>query len=517
MPPRGRGRGRARGRGGRGRGAADTPADTPSTQQPTEPAAGDDTPGTTSQPITIPDDARSSTVTPAPVPVPASHPTRAASRPSATPGPSSSTRGGGMFKPKIVRRGSDERIRIAEELEKRNQERYAREGKFSSQTPRRSRARGRGRGALRGASSRYSTALGPLSSGMTVGDGGASYGGYGASSGMDSNRINADMLYTHGGDYAGSEDTKSKSKAKKAPMPLGIRRVEHKEEEVTLTTAAEIEAQERGADQSADDGSSDGLFVDEERTQKNTGKMPAKDDEVWEHALPKSRVRIKTEDAEMVDLDRIPAGDFNAHGKKEKDGAKTTDKTMDLEDLAEQEELEFLLETLGLGGKEAEDGESPLDGHMFLFRFPDTLPSLSIVPSQTNSGVKAEPVDDEEDALFISQKAPAASIDLTGDADVKEEEGAQPTNAENEKAFVPPEGGFVGKLIVRKSGKTELSWGGKRLRVTPCVETSHLTMAVLLEEAEDPRNKGHVTASAYGMGKIECTLGAGPGLANFDF
>jgi len=345
---------------------------------------------------------------------------------------------------------------------------------------------------------------------------------------VDNSRINADTLYT-AGDYSdeGEPVIKGRQKKKKAPMPMGIRRIEHEEDKIMMATAADIEAQDRGldkVDEQEDDGSSsDGLFVDEVRTtKKEVPHIPAKDEEVWEHALPKSRVKIKDEDGEQMDLDQIPEGRFKAPDSleqrkkdafmKESDDKKAKKRKGDTEEDLLTQDLEHLVNLFSIDNsgakKDGEDkGNTELEGHMFLFQFPPVLPPLtSTAPKAPKADVKPEPTDDDDEddiVMFAPQKkAPAANIDLTQDADKVKAEDEADEPADND-ANAEAGGGFVGNLVVRKSGKVELSWGGKTLLLAPGTQANFLSSAVLLESSDVKPQPGQVSGAAYGMGKIQ--------------
>jgi DNA-directed RNA polymerase III subunit RPC4 len=312
-------------------------------------------------------------------------------------------------------------------------------------------------------------------------------------------------------------------------MPMGIRRVEHEEEKLTMASTADIEAKERGLDKSADqddDGSSDGLFVDEVRTKRETKKqtthIPAKDEGVWEHALPESRVKIKAEEADQMDLDDIPEGSTrtpDSPEQKKKDILKAKKKKGDTEEELLAQDLEHMIKFFTFGddvkkGEEKEGGSSK-DGHMFLFQFPPVLPPLTpVVPAASNPVVKPEPTEDDDDdediVMFAPQKKTApVNIDLTEGADkVKNEDDAE--EGGDEKAEPQEVGGFVGNLVVRKSGKVELSWGGNTLVLAPGTQANFLSQAVLLEQSDVKPQPGQVSGSAYGMGKIWGSFSAVP-------
>ncbi|KAK4452460.1 RNA polymerase III RPC4-domain-containing protein [Podospora aff. communis PSN243] len=529
MPPKG-GRARAsRGRGGTARAAAEAPAAESSTPAASDTPVGS-APGNVGASESIPTSdstnagSRSDTVASAsPAAAPSSTPTTSSSR---------GTTRGSKYKPKAVRRGSEERLRLAEEVARAQAQRNAEEARVLARANRGRRGRGRARGGFMRDMARGSTAAGPLSSGMSIGSGSGSKGGaYGSPGLLDHNRINADTLYT-AVDYSDEEEPaiKGRQKKKKAPMPMGIRRVEHEEEKLTMASTAEIEAKERGLEKAEeqDDGeSSDGLFVDEPRTKRETKQqtthIPAKDEGVWEHALPESRVKIKAEEADLMDLDDIPDGSTtnpDSPDEKKEDILKIKKKKAETEEELLAKDLEHMISFFTFGDDvkkgEEKEGVSSKDGHMFLFQFPPILPPLTpVAPAASKPVVKPEPTeeddDDEDPVMFALQKKTApVNIDLTEGADkIKNEEDAEDGGDENAE---PQEevGGFVGNLVVRKSGKVELSWGGNTLVLAPGTQANFLSQAVLLEQSDVKPQPGQVSGTAYGMGKIWGSFSAVP-------
>lgn len=333
------------------------------------------------------------------------------------------------------------------------------------------------------------------------GGGGRSFGAnYGASSEVDNSRINADMLFNVV-DYSDEEDPaiKGQTKKKKVPLPMGIRRVEHKEEEVTLATAAEIEAQEHGVvEQVDDDSDSEGLFVDDVQTKKEEARQPDQDDEVWEHAVPRSRVKVKNEDVDM-DLDQIP----EESSEQKKKSILRDAMRGDTEDEHKAESLRYMFDLLTLGGDAAQ--RQPLDGHMFLFQFPGVLAPLRMVtPGEAKTTIDLDPKEGDDGDVVPAPptKGPAANIDLTETPNKVEEEDNNSEDGNADNAMI--EGGFLGNLVVRKSGKVELSWGGSKLNVVRGEQPSFLRTAVLLQEDEDGRAQaGQPSGAAISMGKIQ--------------
>lgn len=354
---------------------------------------------------------------------------------------------------------------------------------------------------------------------------------YGASSIIDRNRINADMLYNYV-EPEEEEDPRAtvvSTKRKKPMLPMGIRRVEHKEEEVTITTAAEIEAQEKAGVQE-DGGESDeeeGLFVGGGGPASEDAPEEARDDGAWAVPQPRSKVRIKTEeevegDGGGMELDEIPEGGIKApespelkkKGLAQPAGEQKPKKPAAPKDPEAEIVAQDLHRMLNMFTLQGSDGNaSPLEGHMFLFQFPRMLPPLKVVPRDGDAAkkrVKPESGDGDGDLVMADQHADGprttAHVDLTGDADTVKNEGG----AEEEEDGLET-GGYIGELVVRKSGKVELSWGGMPLQAGLGVQATFLQTAVLIEDDETkPGDVSQYAGAAFGMGRIQGSFALGP-------
>jgi len=364
------------------------------------------------------------------------------------------------------------------------------------------------------------------SSGFVKGEGGIKGEGtaYGASGIIDNSRINADMLYNYV-EVSDEEDRASitSTKKKKAVLPMGIRRVEHKDEGVTMTTAAEIEAQEKaGAVET--DSDEEGLFVGGP-AQLEDLEEPAQD-EGAQVVAQTSRIKQEEPESGAMDLDEIPEGIkapespelkkkvlVNEQKPKKLAGPKDTEAEILAED------LQHMLDLFTLQGDNAlaEDGttnNAALEGHMFLFQFPPVLPPLRVVPRDGTSinpiSVKPEP----NDGVHMPNQPPV-NIDLTQDKDDKSKKetdgGGEAAGEDEEDDDELKEGGFLGNLTVRKSGKVELSWGGQKLELMPGIQTNFLSTAVLIEQADvKPGDPSQIDGVAYGMGKIQGSFSLAP-------
>lgn len=395
--------------------------------------------------------------------------------------------------------------------------------------------------------------------GGTFGFGGGGFGGRsGGPSGngsqytyadgiVEDDRIDADQLrgstprddeevYTHGGAKVVG------TKKRRGILPVGIQREEFREKDLELTTAEDIAAGESGAKKAVKAGEElaeddDAMFVDEPRTKKP-------DTEVWDHVAPKARekVMIKNEHGELVEATTI---DEIAAARAQEAQTPTTENQKDDEPAAKaksavkrwteedqiKQDMEILASQLArnavLEQHHDEESNQPhpdsLEGNLFLFQLPPVLPPLKVTrPPGSRRDAAGEYVKDEprDDVVMLDQ--PPVNIDLTNDTpqpDVKDEEiveEAKNTSDKHDDLLYPPEGGYVGKLIVRKSGKVELDWGGQTLEVVRGVETNFLNTAVLVDEISALPKPGELNGAAYSMGRIAGKFVLAPKLADED-
>ena len=318
-------------------------------------------------------------------------------------------------------------------------------------------------------------------------------------------RVNIDILSGFAEDVEDPETHYQtfRSGQKSGSLPMGLFRTEHQEEEVKVATAAELEAEEQ---QSEDDGD---LFVDPlpaRDPQSIDVDMDAVDDnEVW-HAAPASAVKVKKEpgaegEAMDVDLSEIPeAGSAGVKAPSSPEQqkkrpllegesgvvAKEKEKRREraLQDPEVQHnvlDVQALLQELRLYNEGVEQSGQNKDGRLYLFQLPPILPPLSKLSDENeNENNESSPIDVDHPT-------------------VKKEEGATTTET---FSALPPDGGRIGKLNVRRSGRVELDWGGTTLHLGMGTETEFLTSAVMLETKEHPENPEALTGCGYGMGQI---------------
>ncbi|EPE07892.1 rna polymerase iii rpc4 [Ophiostoma piceae UAMH 11346] len=344
MPPRTR-RGAPRGGAAASRAAAPaTPKQEDTPSQPfAHPAAtvissSESTPAPSIPPTSSAAAAASSSSIPAPT-----------SASTSAPASASTTGRSFVFKPKVVRRTDDERKALAEQEEKKFNDRAAEEARLKRAA---SRGRGRGRGGRGrgrgdfgggrdGLVRRTVAPDGPFSqvpgaTGAPGGPGGfggaggrggfrgsANGGGFaaGGSGGIGSGRgggstfsavaedheydprLNTDTFMGRAsGDYTDAKDELAETHAPSASasasagkqkaanlLPMGIRREEHREPEVIVTTTAELEAADAAAAAAAaadvEDESDDELFFDNSAVDSAHAMNLDDDNEVWSRAI----------------------------------------------------------------------------------------------------------------------------------------------------------------------------------------------------------------------------------------
>lgn len=323
-------------------------------------------------------------------------------------------------------------------------------------------------------------------------------------------RINADRL--HG--MTPEEEADSDDEALRVAMisradsvmPMGIYRKEHKEAEVVVATTAELAAAENATEEES-------LWVDGQGLDAQPLPDPPKEEGSWGQPVknaPKIKQEPDTEDKMDVDLE-----DASMAEKEKPPGAGLRKRAVaqDAEDKMACADLEMLASELGgttiaEDGDDASQGPSDKDGRMYLFQFPPLLPPLnqSAAPKSAKGTIK-----DEKPESALLDAPPASSdtglVDLTqqGSGQANALTGAAAEDPKSSKGFMSEllsQGGRLGKLNVRKSGKAELDWGGCILELSPAAGMNFLTTAVIVEERDEKAQPGVVGGDSIGMGKI---------------
>ncbi|PSR81224.1 RNA polymerase III RPC4-domain-containing protein [Coniella lustricola] len=557
--PRGRGAPRGRARGQRGRRGGAVPASSSDVQMADGPNA---------QPVAATQESaqESSTAQPTTTPIPITS-TPLASR-AATPTRGVSARGGaaaGRFLPRAIRRSQLDRETIAAQETAKQETKAAADARLQRAVRG---GRGGGRRArggpptgfdrvIRGGAGGFGStiqastnraapsAFGSLYDAPSAGGSRSGGSGGGGGSGVKNEhgvfnrdtessrptgrRMNTDKI----AEFASVEDDEPRAstnanKSKESTpttslLPKGMYREELVEsEQPAIATTEEVEAAERGeavatvvvvpsAEGSDEDGD---LFNDDDND------VEMKDDgRKWPGA--KNAPQIKIEGEEITEIDKL--AQRRAEKKREAKEAKKKLKFVDEEDRLDAEKLAYQRKLFGVASDADSEGDNDEDetkekavkaqeerkpliseGSIYLWQFPPVMPPLHKVERAAKKGlVKDEPTDD-----VVMLNAPAHSsstpVDLTAADEVKQEdEDVNRAELEEEPS------GFVGKLIIRKSGKMQIDWGGMLFDCETGIAVSHYREAVLTEEDDDKQPDGF-HGTAYGMGAIAGKFNAVP-------
>lgn len=273
-------------------------------------------------------------------------------------------------------------------------------------------------------------------------------------------------------------------------LPVGIIRVEHKADDVKVATSAELEAEEQ------EDDDDDELFVSAQARVLQREIQMADDNEVWNEGTKKDEdkdIPVKpepgTDGDDIMDIDDIPAKpkappspelqkkplavDLEVDAKARAKERKREKALQDPELQAAAIDTATLLEALTL-----KEGDSQAkDNQLFLFQFPPILPPLVQLNADGSEVVDLEDGMGADGTRSRSEAGNSAYI---------------ATNS-----ALPSQGGYIGRLNVRKSGKIELDWGGRILDLGIATETDYLTTAIIVDEQE---NEGQ--GKATGMGNV---------------
>lgn len=321
-------------------------------------------------------------------------------------------------------------------------------------------------------------------------------------------RINADKLNVNTPDEELDSEDEAMiaalgSRTTQSMLPMGIYRREHKDTGIIVATTAELEAAEN------DNGEEESLWVD---SGEATPMADVPEDGVW-NTDSKKPVVVKKEPGseEKMDLDR-ESKTPEAEEEEKPPVVETNPKKAlphDPEERMIQTDLDLLANELGAVTVTGEDGETTTDGpankdgRMYLFQFPPLMPPLEQVATpKPKSKVKAEP----EDANMLDNTPDFGStpVDLTADTNYESEPNPD-DDPENKHGFMSQllsQGGLVGQIKVRKSGRVEMDWGGRTLELSPAAGMNFLTTAVIVEENDEKPKPGVIGGESIGMGKI---------------
>ena len=326
-------------------------------------------------------------------------------------------------------------------------------------------------------------------------------------------RINADKLHTmeQEDDFDSDDEAMLAALSARANvMPMGIYRKAHREAEVVVATTAELEAAENA-------GEEESLWVDGTNTPDTQppSEQPAEEG-VWDTVDKKPVVTKPDPDAETATGDKMdvdPKPEAVPESKEDKPKVEIKVKKAPPQDPEEgviQSDLNLLASELGAitvtdeNGEIKTEGPADKDGRMYLFQFPPLLPPLKPGAARQSSKnkVKAEPEEfNMADAPPAAGAGDTAPVDLTEDAAAAEDEEDE-DDGQGFMSSLLSEGGMMGKLNVRRSGKVELDWGGKIMELSPATGMNFLSTAVIVEQSDEKPTPGVIGGEGIGMGKI---------------
>lgn len=352
--------------------------------------------------------------------------------------------------------------------------------------------------------------------------------------------------------------TKGKGRAvssKGGMRPVRLAREEHKERVTIVNTEPAATPVVKKDEDVAQEVDGEGLFVDHDLEAEESRKTQVeylRDGKIWPGAQtdgllvkPDPEPLPDTMDVDDPDKDIKPRVKFtdssgNASAvktrhSKSRSGRNKKPVLQTEEDKEEYlrhlEDVQILAQELGglqtalasesadgLGNDAELNGElKDKEGRLYLFQFPPILPPLR------NPVKKEEDVDNDISMSGVEPvRIAGGEVDLTkgdaeGDVEVKIEPGQGPVFKVAEDLVT--EAGFIGKLVVRESGKVELNWGGTSLALGRGAEFDFLSTTLILDgmdeavpqggsnnaEAGGRQLQGHGTGMGRVMGKFVAT------------
>ena len=164
------------------------------------------------------------------------------------------------------------------------------------------------------------------------------------------------------------------------------------------------------------------------------------------------------------------------------------------------------------GAEQRQEGAAR-EGRLYLFQFPPVLPKL-YNPATTKKPPGPNDIKIKKEDESKGPTSPTLSKSKTrsvGKDTIKTEPDAEEVlvplapedpNARLHRDRVVDESGYIGKMIVRKSGKVEFDWGGASLIVSRGVDASFLSTGLILDRGEEGGTNKDGVGKALSMGKI---------------
>lgn len=153
------------------------------------------------------------------------------------------------------------------------------------------------------------------------------------------------------------------------------------------------------------------------------------------------------------------------------------------------------------------------EGRLYLFQFPPVLPKLyNPITTKKPHGpndiqVKKEGESKAPTSPTLSKAKPksAGKEDIKTEPDAEEvlvAESTEDPNARRRRDRVVDDQGYIGKMIVRESGKVEFDWGGASMVVSRGVDASFLSTGIIVDKDERGGTNKDGEGKALSMGKI---------------
>lgn len=161
------------------------------------------------------------------------------------------------------------------------------------------------------------------------------------------------------------------------------------------------------------------------------------------------------------------------------------------------EDVEIMAEELGgLQAKNrdnvpvGEQAPNSRDGRAYVFQFPPVLPTLYnplITDKPLPPSVATAQMTAEAEALRAAEEAELPKSKKAKGVIKKEESVVIPKVKEIKDTAIAQEEGRIGRLVVKKSGRVVMRWGGTKLAVSRGAPTSNLAIGVIVEHPEATR------------------------------
>jgi len=156
---------------------------------------------------------------------------------------------------------------------------------------------------------------------------------------------------------------------------------------------------------------------------------------------------------------------------------------------------------------------SSREGRLYLFQFPPVLPKLynptttKKPPGPNDIKIKKESEIKAPSSPTLSKSKPKQSANDAVKTEPDAEEVLVPLspedpNARRRRDRVVDDSGYIGKMIVRESGKVEFDWGGASMVINRGIDASFLSTGLIVDKDERGGTNKDGEGTALSMGKI---------------